>query len=161
MPRFREVATMMPARLLSPAMLGLLLPAAPAGWPNSPNWREGDLLLVWGDLGLCAHFLWLAFSPELAVLSSRVPKTHGSPLLRLNIILICTAVPCGFQCTHDREYDIRSQAEGVLCPCLSRQALPELFPGLERAPRGTSTSVVPNPCNASGWVTDGRQRHGC
>ena len=84
-----EVATMMPARLLSPAMLGLLLPAAPAGWPNFPNWLEGDLLLVWGDLGLCAHFLWLAFSPELAVLSSRVPKTHGSPLLRLNTALHC------------------------------------------------------------------------
>ena len=54
--RFRGVATTMPARLLSLAMLGLPLPAAPAGWPSSPNWLEGDLLLVWGVLGLCASF---------------------------------------------------------------------------------------------------------
>ena len=67
MPRSREIATMKPARLLSPATLGPLPPAAPAGWPKLPNWLEGDLLLVWDDLSLYARFLWRVFLPGPAV----------------------------------------------------------------------------------------------
>lgn len=81
---------MKPARLLSPATLGLLLPAAPAGWPKLPNWLEGDLLLVWDDLSLYARFLWRVSLPGPAVLTSSVLTTHELPSLRPS-----TAPHCG------------------------------------------------------------------